>query len=257
VKIPIIVAVAILSLTLAGCAANSQAVTVGDAAKSTVSAAPVEQGAKGVLSTKVATASLPTAAQLGTTWVDGKASTDTDDSDDSTSADPTIAPASCAFISTDAGLSKVQVVPKSDKPVAEAKADYHVKSASDDDSFSLDLDTASVTIDSYKDDVDSSKLAGIATELKKCAKFTSTDSSSGLTATFQIFPESLPNYADGTLAFRVQGQVSFVTALIDEVNIVSGHNLITITQSGIGSIDTKMAQASAKAVMANLAAQTK
>jgi hypothetical protein len=255
VKTPALVAAAvILSLMVAGCSPNSQAVTVGNATKSTASVAPVEQGARAQLSTKQVTASLPTAAQLGATWVDGKSSSDS--SDDSDTSKPTIAPESCSFLYAGGELSQVAIVPKADKPIAKATADFHVKPASGD-TLGLETDGASISIESYKDNVDPSKLASVASALKKCTKFTSTDSSSGLTAQFQIFPESLPNYADGTLAFRIQGTVSIVVVLVDLVVIVSGHNLITITQTGIGGIDTKMGANAAKSVMANLTTRTK
>lgn len=44
---------------------------------------------------------------------------------------------------------------------------------------------------------------------------------------------------------------------MDSVQIVAGHNLITITKAGVGKIETELAGSVANAVMANLDSATK
>ncbi|WP_104199035.1 hypothetical protein [Cryobacterium sp. Y29] len=108
----------------------------------------------------------------------------------------------------------------------------------------------------YSDDVDESRLQEISKKLIECAKFTATDSD-GVTSSMEIFPTSLPNYGDGALAFRLQALVSMLVVLIDSVTIMSGHNVITISQTGLGAIDTTLAAHVAEQVMVNLDAATK
>lgn len=242
-----------LIVALSACTA-SQAVTVGDAAKPTKSAAPVDQGAKRVLSAAEVPQVLPTAAEMGLTWVDGKSPNATGD-DSSTNA-PTFAPSSCAFTAADGTVGSLAIVPITTKPAATATADFHTQPASDD-TLGLDIHSASVTVSSYKDDVGPARLTEIAAKLKTCATFTATDSSSGVTSNWQIVPVSLPNYGDGTLAFRLQGSVGLFVVLIDLVQIAAGHNLITITQSGIGAIDTNLGAIVSKTVMTHLESVTK
>lgn len=242
------------ALMLTGCSNAGQAVTVGSAAKSTKSAAPVEQGSRALLSTSQATAALPTLAQVGTGWADGKSPTNSD-SDTSSSAPPTFTPASCSFSAANGALSDLAVVPLKTPPVAVAEGDFHTLPTTDD-TIGLSVRALSVTVKSYKDDINAHRLDQIAARLKDCASFTSGDST-GITTTWQLFPVSLPNYGDGTLAFRMQGGVSFLIVLMDSVQIVAGHNLITITQAGVGKIDTELAGNVAKAVMANLDTATK
>ena len=242
------------ALILTGCSHAGQAVTVGNAAKSTKSAAPVEQGARRILSTTQATAALPTLAQVGTEWAEGKSS-NRSNTDSSNKTLPTFTPASCSFSAANGALSDLAVVPLNTMPVAIAEGNFHTPPAADD-TIGLTVRALSVTVKSYKDDINAHRLDQIAARLKDCAKFTSGDSA-GITTTWQLFPVSLPNYGDGTLAFRMQGGLSFLIVLMDSVQIVTGHNLITITQAGVGKIDTELAGSVAKAVMANLDTATK
>lgn len=241
------------ALALTGCSGASQAVTVGAAAKTTKTAAPVDQGSKKLLTTAQATAALPTLAQVGATWAAGKPSSN----NDSMSTTPmTFTPASCAFSSKNASLSYLAIMPAATTPVAEAQGDFHIPPPAND-TIGLDVRSLTVTVKSYKDEVDAKRLDQIATRLKACSAFTSSDTASGIMAKWQIIPVSLPNYGDGTLAFRMQGTVSFLIILIDSVQIVAGHNIVTVGQTGLGKIDTELAGNVAKAVMVNLDAATR
>jgi hypothetical protein len=246
------------ALTLTGCSASSQAVTVGDAPAATTPAAPVESGAKEVLTPAQATATLVTADQVGTGWITGTNSTSTSTN---TPGDTTFAPASCPFgtvgtgLAGIAGIAGIDLVDPAGNPVAETKADF-TQAPTAGAASTMDLHAVNVSVKSYPDDVDVSKLKGISTKLLECAKFTSTDSG-GVTSSFEIFPTSLPNYGDGTLAFRLQGPVSMFIVLVDFVTIVSGHNIVTISQTGLGKIDTALAGHVAEQVMANLDTATK
>jgi hypothetical protein len=242
------------ALALTACTGAGQAVTVGDAPQTTKSAAPVEGGAKSVLTTAQATASLPTLAQVGTAWANGK--NPSSGSDNTDSAKPTYTPATCSFSASNGSISDLMPVPSTTKPVAEAQGDFHQPPPAGD-ALGLAVHSLSVSVKSYKDDADAKRLDALAARLKACATFTSTDPTSGITASWLITPVSLPNYGDKTLAFRMQGTVSILIILIDSVQIVAGHNVITIFQSGIGSIDTELAGKVAKAVMANLNTATK
>lgn len=240
------------ALVLTGCSPSTQAVTVGDAPVSTASAAPVEAGAKKVLTAEQANAALVTAEQVGIGWVAGSS---IEDESTSEPDDSTYSPASCAFSTADGGISGIAVVDPGQEPVVEAKATFQPAPA-DGDTFGLDMQEASVSVASYPDEIDASKFDGISEKLAECAAFTSTDST-GVTSSWQIFPTSLPNYGDGTLAFRLQGSVSMFVVLVDVVMVASGHNLITITQAGLGEIDTDLGGRVAEQVMANLDAATK
>lgn len=245
-------AIFVVAVTLTGCSGTTQAVTVGDAPAATTSAAPVEAGAKKVLTTEQANATLVTADQVGADWVAGASSTSTSTSDP---GDTTFAPASCSFSAKDGGITGAAVVDPTKTAVADATAEFHQKPA-EGDTFGLNVHGVTVSVKSYQDDLDESKLKEISSKLTECATFTSTDGN-GVTSSWQILPTALPNYGDGTLAFRLQGTVSMFVILIDVVEIVSGHNLITIGQTGLGKIDTTLAAHVAEQVMANLDAATK
>jgi hypothetical protein len=121
-KSVLLLTAAAISIALGGCTANSQAVTVGGTGKSTTSAAPVEQGERGILTNTQVAAALPTAAELGATWVDGK--TTSDSSGNSDTGTPTYSPASCAFSSANGSLTNLALVPKSQKALVSAEADF-------------------------------------------------------------------------------------------------------------------------------------
>jgi len=241
-----------IALALTGCSKSTQAVTVGDAPSATSSAVAVEAGAKKVLTAEQATAALVTAEQLGTGWVAGGDSTNTSTPEP---GETTFSPASCAFSASDGSLDGVAVVDPEKKPVAEATAEFHEAPAKDD-AFNLNVHGVAVGVKSYKEDLDESKLQDIRKKLTECATFTATDAN-GVTSNWQILPTSLPNYGDGTLAFRLQGNVSMFVVLVDVVEIVSGHNAISIVQTGLGKIDTKLAARVAEQVMTNLDNATK
>ncbi len=195
----ILAVLVVTTLALTGCAGSKRAVTVGDAAQSTDIAAPVEQGSRRVLTTAQATSALPTSEQVGADWAVGK--TGGDSTPDTDSA--TFTPEQCAFSSSNGSLAGLAIVDKSVSPVATAQGDFNIPPA-DGDSMGLNVHSTSVSISSYEKDIDTSGITAIATRLEDCAKFTST-SADGLTASFDIFPVSLPNYGDETLAFAYKG----------------------------------------------------
>ncbi|GAB3399963.1 hypothetical protein GCM10027515_07140 [Schumannella luteola] len=243
----------ILTAALAGltACAGPQAVTVGKAGKPSATAKPVETGARRLLTTADAQAALPTASEIGTGWVDGKnPSDDSGDDSGSTSATPTFAPAECAFSAENGAVADLAVVPDDAPRAAEATVDFHQPPA--DDSWGLDAHGVTVRIQSFDRDIDAARLTKISQRLEPCSQFTSTDPTSGVSISWQIIPVSMSNYGDGTLAFRMQGAVSFIVVLLDSVQIVAGHNLVTITQSGIGSVDTGLAARVAQTVMTKL-----
>jgi hypothetical protein len=241
-----------IALTLTGCSKSTQAVTVGEAPSATTSAVAVEAGAKKVLTKEQANATLVTADQLGTGWVAGGTSTSTSTPEP---GDTTFSPASCSFSASDGGLTGSAAIDPNKTPVAEATAEFH-QAPTDGDAFNVNVHGVSVAVESYQDDLDESKLQEISKKLTECATFTSTDGN-GVTSSWQVLPTSLPNYGDGTLAFRLQGTVSMFVILIDVVEIVSGHNLVTIGQTGLGKIDTTLAAHIAEQIMTNLDTATK
>lgn len=235
------------ALALTGCSGNKQALTVGDASKTTESAAAPVDAAKAVLTASQVKATLPTPAQLGPKWKSGVAS---GTSSSSSASGGTYEPARCSFSSSTGTFKGLALTGPAQKPVATATAKFKQAGAS-----AFAFKGASVTVSSYKDEPDSSKLGAIRDRLAQCQKFSYTDSN-GVTSDFRVLPLSLPNYGDETLAFRIQASVSMFVLVIDVVEITSGHNLVSIYQAGLGGVDTKLAANAAKASMANLAKAT-
>jgi hypothetical protein len=252
-EITIAAAVLATALALAGCSSTGQAVTVGNAPKTTKTAAPLEQGSKKVLTTAQATAALPTLAQVGLSWVVGDSSANTGGT---ASHQMTYTPASCSFSAKDGGVSDLAIVPSTVTPVVAVKGDFQAAQPADG-TTGMSPRSLSVSVKSYKDDIDPKRLDQIAARLSKCTTFSSTVSGSGFTAKWNLTPVSLPNYGDGTLAFRMQATLSILVILIDSVQIVAGHNIVTITQSGLGKSDPELVGNVAKFVMANLDTATK
>ncbi len=158
-------------------------------------------------------------------------------------------PAECDLsASTDFG--DVALVPEGEEAVAASKAEFK---KSGDEMF--DLHGATVELKSYESEVDSDKLEAFAEKLKDCANFTITDDQ-GITSAVQILPVSLPNYADSTLAFKLQASVSFLIVIADIAVVASGHNVVTIAQVGLGGIDPQVVSELASATMANLETAT-
>jgi hypothetical protein len=237
------VALTALAIVLSGCTAGGQTATVGEAPTATQSAEPVELGANGPLTQQQAEAALPTADQLGSEWADG---TGADEALEQ-ATESTFSPEKCSF-STDGSLAGLQIVDHAGKPVAESEADFHIPI---EGKFSLKMKAAVVSIRSYADPIDTSNVEKVADRLEECAEFTAT-SGDGVTTEFEIFPLSLPNYGDETLAFRLQGSFVFFVILADAVQIVAGHNLITVAQFGLNEIDPELAGNVAATVMARL-----
>jgi hypothetical protein len=239
-------AAVVLALTLTGCSTNTQALTVGTAAKATkVAVAPVD-GSKNVLTTKQAKASLPDATELGKKWIKGSA---TPSSGSSKSSTGTYAPEKCAFSSSNGQLKGMAVSPG--KPIAKAMTSFKTKN-----SAGLSFDGTVVEVESFKDKIDTSTFAKISKVLGECKKFTYTDDS-GVTSDFRILPLSLPKYGDQTLAFRMQATVSMFVLVIDFVEVANGHNLVSVYQAGLGGLDTKATGKAIDATMKHLDMATK
>jgi hypothetical protein len=236
------IVLAVMSVAVTGCSSNTQAVTVGNAAKPSTSAAPVQTGSQRVLTADEIQKTLPTVDQVGTGWAlsesDEPASTPSPDA-------TTFTPAQCAF-SAQEGDSVLGITKSDVKPQAEGQVTF--KQGTDSP---FDVHQTSVSIKSYADNVDTSGIVAAASKLAECSKFTSTDSG-GVTSSFELFPLSLPNYGDKTLAFRLQGGAGMFIIVGDVVGIVLGHNVITVAQFGLGKIDTELAGRVATNVMANL-----
>jgi hypothetical protein len=242
-RLPIIAATA-AALLLSACSGGGQAVTVGEAPETTHSAAPVEQGVKRQLTEDEALAALPTIEQIGAGWAEGKAGEGESSGEEPEPA--TFSPEQCNFAVAGGDVSGLQPVDSELKPVAEVQAEFHLPGES-----AFDVQGAAVKIASYAEGIDTSKIEAIASRLEECSEFTST-SSDGVTSKMEIFPLSLPNYGDKTLAFRLQGSVGMFVIIADAVQIVAGHNLVTVAQFGLGKIDTELAARAAAAVMENL-----
>jgi len=202
---------------------------------------------KAVLTASEVKAALPTPSQLGSKWKSGVAS---GTSSSTSGSDGTYSPAKCSFSSSSGTFKGLSLTGSAQKPLATATAKFKQAGAT-----AFAFKGASVTVSSYKDELDSSKLGAIRDRLAQCQKFSYTDSN-GVTSDFRVLPLSLPNYGDQTLAFRVQASVSMFVLVIDIVEITSGHNLVSIYQAGLGGVDTKLAANAAKATMADLTKAT-
>ena len=246
-KIAILAVVSALALT--GCSTSQNAVTVGNASDATATAAAVETGAQKVLTAEQIQQALPTVDQLGPEW--GPAPESTSDTS-SSSSQATFTPAECEFQASLGGSTLTSVVGAGDTEVATGKVAYSLTS---DGAFAAHQ--TSVTITSYKDTVSSSGIDALASRLKKCETFTATDGATGVTTSAQILPLSLPNYGDKTLAFRLQASVGAFTVIVDVVQILIGHNVVSIAQSGLGGVTPDLTGAVADATMKNLNEATK
>jgi hypothetical protein len=235
---------AVFVLLLTGCSADKQAVTVGNAAKTTQTAAPVEQASHRLLTSDQIAKVLPTAVQAGASWVVTPAGADPT----STPGNTTFTPAGCSFSADVNGMSGSSILGSGTAASAEGKLTYKPSSSSS----TIDVHQAAVDILSYKDVVNTSVIDRVAEKLKSCAKFTSTDNSSGITASWEVQPLSLPNYGDKTLAFRLQGGVGMFTFVVDFVTIAVGHNVIIVVQAGLGGITPEVTSNLASSTVANL-----
>jgi hypothetical protein len=114
------IVLAVMSVAVTGCSSNTQAVTVGNAAKPSTSAAPVQTGSQRALTVDQIQKTLPTVDQVGTGW----ALSESDEPVSTPSPDATtFTPAQCAFSAQDSG--SVLGITKSDvKPQAEGQVTF-------------------------------------------------------------------------------------------------------------------------------------
>lgn len=239
------IAAVAIALTLSGCSTNTQALTVGKAAKATKAAVAPVDASKNVLTTAQAKAALPAATELGKKWIKGSATL----SSGSSKSTGTYSPAKCAFSSSNGQLKGLEASPG--KAIATAKASFKTKN-----SAALSFDGTVIEVKSFKDGIDTSTFTKIRKVLGECKKFTYTDGS-GVTSDFRILPLSLPKYGDQTLAFRMQATVSMFVLVIDFVEVANGHNLVSIYQAGLGGLDTTATGKAVDATMKGLDEATK
>ena len=160
------IVLAVMSVAVTGCSSKTQAVTVGNAAKPSISAAPVQTGSQRALKADQIQKTLPTVDQVGTGW----ALSESEEAASTPSPDATTsAPAECAFSAQESD-SVLGIARADQKPQAEGQVTF--KQGTDS---SFDVHQTSVSIKSYADNVDTSGIIAAASKLTECSKFTSTD----------------------------------------------------------------------------------
>lgn len=108
-----------------------------------------------------------------------------------------------------------------------------------------------VEISSYEDEVPDDQFAQVLGALGKCPKFSVDDGES--VAKFQATSLSFPNYGEESLALRMTGTADDFAFAMDFVAIRVGHNIVGLTQMGIGGpAAIAPLKRAAKATMTNL-----
>ncbi|CAN5156894.1 hypothetical protein BH09ACT1_BH09ACT1_16410 [soil metagenome] len=230
------------AITLSGCTGG---VTPGPT-KSHVASA----GEGRVLTNAEAKKLLPTAAQVGDDW------TVADDSAFASSdvlSSATFTPANCAFSSNDGTLKDVPITTQTASGTAEGQ--YNLASSSKD-APSLDVHLVTVSVKSYPASVDTKQLDAVSARLAECSTFTAGESG-GINAKFAVQDVSNPAYGTKSLQFGLKGSISVFSVLVNSLQIVDGHTVVSISQVGVDSIDEALAARVAKAVTANLVTVTK
>jgi hypothetical protein len=238
--IPVVLLATVLALT--GC-------TGGTAPKPTATAT-VTAGEGRVLTSAEAKKLLPTAAQVGEGW------TVADDSAFASSdvlSSAKFTPANCAFSSNDGTLTDVPITTQTATGTAEGQ--YNLASSSKD-APSLDVHLVTVSVKSYPASVDTKQLDAVSARLAECSAFTAGESG-GITAKFAVQDVSNPAYGTKSLQFGLKGSISVFSVLVNSLQIVDGHTVVSISQVGVDSIDEALAARVAKTVTANLTAATK
>ena len=233
----------VLAVSLTGCGSRDQvAKTIGSGTASAPSDAP-SASAPEPAAGRVLTESQIKAALLAPTDVAGKWTVKVATPSPSPSATDEVSPPECQE------LFKSFTLDKSRDSNAASSADVTLESGKD-----FDVKTVSESLATF-DAVPTDAIAKIISVGDKCSKFTSTDAK-GVTSTFQFFPLSLPNYGDESAAMRLQFNVSIFTGVADLVFIRIGHNIITVSNIGLGGIDTKLTPKVAAAAAAKLVKTT-
>jgi hypothetical protein len=231
---------AVCAALLTGCASRPErALTVADVEKTSTTAPNISDAAGNLLDRKAVDSAIlpPAAVQAG--W-----SGSFDDSNSASSASSngsTVSPSTCKLFSK-GGLTSFDTAAASKKPVAKASESY----SPDDSSSASSLAKSGIqlSVASFRDTIDPGRLSDLRDQLKLCRSVTLT-TKDGVTGEIHLYPVSMPNYGDQTLAFRLQASISIVTLIVDATLITKGHNLVVITQTGLGglkpSLDTKVA----------------
>lgn len=230
------------ALALTGC--------TGGATPSPTKSHTVSAGEGRELTSAEAKKILPTAAQVGEGW------TVADDSAFASSdvlSSATFTPASCAFSSNDGALTDVPITTQ--KATGKAEGQYNLASSSKD-APSLDVHLVTVSVKSYPASVDTKRLDAVSARLAECSTFTAGESG-GISAKFAVQDVTTPAYGTGAIEFGLTGSISLFSVLVHSLQIVDGHNVVSISQIGVGSIDDALAARVATKVLANLASTTK
>jgi hypothetical protein len=230
------------ALALTGC--------TGDATPVPTKSHTVSAAAGQVLTDAEAKKLLPTAAQVGEGW------TVADDSAFASSdvlSSATFTPANCAFSSNDGTLTDVPITTQT--PTGTAEGQYNLASSSKD-APSLDVHLVTVSVKSYPASVDTKRLDDVSARLAECSTFTAGESG-GISAKFAVQDVDNPDYGTKSLQFGLKGSISVFSVLVNSLQIVDGHTIVSISQVGVDSIDEALAARVAEAVTARLEAVTK
>ena len=108
-----------------------------------------------------------------------------------------------------------------------------------------------VEVSSYDDEVPDDQFAQVIDALADCPKFSVDDGES--VAKFHATALSFPNYGEESLALRMTGTADDFAFGLDFVAIRVGHNIVGLTQMGIGgSAGIGPLKKAAKVTMRNL-----
>lgn len=105
-------------------------------------------------------------------------------------------------------------------------------------------------IASYQDGPPIAELDRFIDLIGNCDKFTSVQD--GVTSTFEVFPLAVPNFGDKTYAMRLQISASFLIVIAEWVQIVVGDNVVSLTATGIGGLDSELVPETASIAVAKL-----
>lgn len=234
----------ITALALTGCTGKSTPVA-------TASPSHRANDSEGrVLTTAEAKKLLPTATEVGSGWA---AADDSAFASSDVLSSATFTPAKCAFSSNDGTLTDVPITTQ--KPHAKAEGQYNLASSSKD-APSLDVHLVTVAVTSYPDRVAAARLDAVKARLAECSTFTAGESG-GISATFAVQNVNSPAYGTRSLQFGLKGSISVFSVLVNSLQIIVGHTVISISQVGVDTIDEALAARVAKVVTARLATVTR
>lgn len=174
---------------------------------------------------------LPAVTDLPTGWsvvADGDDAADED-------VDSTVSPPECQVVFDALGERDAE-------PVSEAAVDFGRGE------LGPFLD---VSIASYEEPVEPGRLQAAAEALSTCPDFTVEDPEQ--TVTFSASALSFPNLGDETLAIRLSGEVDDFDVSADQVLVVVGANVVSLTSLSILDNDPAALEAAARAAVDGLA----